>query len=119
MAAIALSTGATYWGRTPQGKLVRLTDVQESPPPLALNLNRLSSVAFAILRAAPASFRNGQALSLRTWAALTGYTHTHVRRGLRELAHWGLIETVPYGQRKQRYVGADLLWHPAVLALAG
>ena len=99
---------------------MRLTTVQDSPPPLALNLNRLSSVAFAILRAVPTSFRNGEGLSLRAWAALTGYkSPSHIRSGLRELARLGLVETVPYGKHKQCYVGADLLWHPAVLALVG
>lgn len=107
------------WGQTSNGQWVALETVQNHPPRLHLPVEQLSNVAFAILRCAPAAFRNGEAVSLRAWRTLTGFKSlSQIRAGLLELRRWGLVDAVPYGGSRSRYVGAALLWHPQVLALA-
>jgi hypothetical protein len=85
-----------------------------------MDVNHLSSVAFAILRQAPDEFRNGQPVSLRQWMILTGYrSASHIRTGLQELSKTGLVRAVAYDRHRVQYAGEPaLMWSSPVLSLA-
>lgn len=112
------------WAKLADGRWVRAVEVRSAPPApmgaLPVDVNRLSSVAFAILRQAPDAFRDGQPVPLRQWSTLTGYSSlSHIRTGLRELSAVGLVRTVAYDGRRVQYAGEpSLMWSPPVLNLA-
>lgn len=80
----------------------------------------LSPVAVALLTYAPPRFKRGQPVSVRLLAELSGYSDTHVRRGLLELMRAGYVTRVPFGKRgRSQFVGVPtMILAESPLALA-
>jgi len=87
---------------------------------LSVRVLDLSPVAVALLESAPPRFKRGQAVSVRLLADLTGYSDTHVRRGLVELLRAGYVARVPFGKRgRSQFAGVPtMLLAESPLALA-
>jgi len=70
----------------------------------------LSPVAVSLLECAPPSFKRGQPVAVRLLAELTGYSETHVRRGLFELQRAGYVARIPFGKRgRSQFVGVPTM----------